>query len=161
MTFSGTEKYKDTGGFIYSILKNVSKKMLLICEGNNCVVSAEINKDTNQVTYVGVHHHEQATQNNIRIAQLTAYLKSAARQSSDSGNKLFKEAIAKEFKDVLLPPEFKSKMLESIRNMRKYKSKKNKNSKVNEIQSIQEKLVEDTDLQEVSIQHFIWNLCVL
>lgn len=130
--FKGTKKFLDGSGMIYTKMHESLRKILLSCNNDNCVVSAEINKATKQVKYFGIHHHDKPTQNDIRVEQLSAHLKRVALDSRDSGLVLFKKAVAGDFKGICLPTDFKHKTLEQIRNIRKYnKAKQKKNTEVN------------------------------
>lgn len=133
--FSGTKKFRDSNG-IYSKVHETQNKILFTCDTEllfTCIVSAEMLKSTKKVEYIGVHHHEKCTQNDIRVVQLSAFLKRTALLSKDSGLLLFKKAVADQFKGVCLPPEYKAKILEQIRNMRKYNKSKQKKIQVNVI----------------------------
>lgn len=132
MKFLGTKKFRDADGNIYTKIHESQKKTFFACNNDGCSAHAHMNKQTDNVDYIGNHNHETPNQNDIRVLLLTTHLKSAALISKDSGLLLFKKAVAAEFKGISLQPDYKAKILESIRNIRKYdKSKAKRVQQVN------------------------------
>lgn len=126
--------YKDGNGFVYKKTKTTKFTINVKCNNINCNSNGKLEIETLAIRHVSDHLPicVKPCEHSIRIIELEEEIRqksTAPEYSRMSGLLIYKEVV-KKYDGMLIPIDFKAKILLSIRNHRKYMKTKQKDQHI-------------------------------